>query len=106
MKLLIVKGKIQLRKILVPSSLKKMVQEEKNGTGSKNINYNVFQNDFKDESGFNYEMKEGYVIIKSGDKKDKSALNKTWIIVSDKSKKQVWKSTDGTDNVQILELSR
>lgn len=82
------------------------IEFKKNGTGSKNINYNVFQNDFKDESGFNYEMKEGYVIIKSGDKKDKSALNKTWIIVSDKSKKQVWKSTDGSDNVQILELSR
>lgn len=83
---------------------------KKNGKGTKNINYNVLQNDFVDSSDFQYELHEEYIIIRSAGKKskkrDNSALNKTWIIVSDKSKSQVWKSTDGGNNVQILELSR
>jgi len=82
------------------------IEFKKNGKGTKNISYNVFQNDFIDESGFEYELKDGYIIIKSTDNNDKSALNKTWIIVNDKKKKQVWKSTDGSKSVQIIELSR
>jgi hypothetical protein len=80
---------------------------KKKGKGVKDINYNVFQNDYSDKSEFTYELKEDYIVIKGakGDKKD-TALNKTWIIVSDKSKKQVWKSTDGSESVQVLELSR
>ena len=82
------------------------IEFKKNGKGTKNISYNVFQNDFIDESGFEYELKDGYIIIKITDNNDKSALNKTWIIVNDKKKKQVWKSTDGSKSVQIIELSR
>ena len=79
---------------------------KKNGKGTKDINYNVFQNDYSDKSEFKYELHEDYIVIKSTKKSDKSALNKTWIIVSDKSKSQVWKSTDGNESVQVLELSR
>ncbi|MDQ7917774.1 lipocalin family protein [Mesonia sp. MT50] len=84
------------------------IEFKKNGKGTKNISYNVFQNDFIDESSFKYELNEGYIIIKNEDEdaKDKSALNKTWIIVSDKKKNQVWKSTDGGKSVQIIVLSR
>jgi len=76
------------------------------GKGIKDINYNVFQNDYSDKSQFNYELHEDYIIIKSAGEEQESNLNKTWIIVSDKSKKQVWKSTDGQQSVQVLELSR
>ena len=79
---------------------------KKNGKGMKDINYNVFQNDYTDQSEFMYELHNDYIVIKNTDKKDESTLNKTWIIVSDKSKSQVWKSTDGDESVQILELSR
>ena len=79
---------------------------KKNGKGMKDINYNVFQNDYTDQSEFRYELHNDYIIIKNTDKKDESALNKTLIIVSDKSKNQVWKSTDGNESVQVLELSR
>jgi len=82
------------------------IEFNRNGKGTKNISYNVFQNDFMDESNFNYELSEGYITIKNEDVKDESALNKTWIIVSDKKKSQVWKSTDGGKSVQTLELSR
>ncbi|SHI51334.1 hypothetical protein SAMN04488096_102186 [Mesonia phycicola] len=76
------------------------------GKGVKDINYNVFQNDYSDKSQFSYELHEDYIIIKSAGEEQESHLNKTWIIVSDKSKKQVWKSTDGQQSVQVLELSR
>ncbi|MEO2061326.1 MAG: hypothetical protein ABGW76_14715 [Mesonia sp.] len=79
---------------------------KKKGKGTKDINYNVLQNDYLDKSEFTYELHEDYIVIKSAKKNDKSALNKTWIIVSDKSKTQVWKSTDGNESVQVLELSR
>ncbi|MBW2960596.1 hypothetical protein [Mesonia aestuariivivens] len=79
---------------------------KKKGKGTKDINYNVVQNDFKDQSDFNYEFNEDYIIIKNANEKDESAFNKTWIIVNDKYKKQVWKSTDGSESVQVLELSR
>lgn len=84
------------------------IEFKRNGKGTKNISYNVFQNDFMDESNFKYQLSEGYIVIKNEDKdaKDKSALNKTWIIVSDKKKSQVWKSTDGGKSVQTLKLSR
>ena len=79
---------------------------KKNGKGTKDIHYNVLHNDYLDKSEFNYELHDDYIVIKSTKKSDKSALNKTWIIVSDKSKSQVWKSTDGNESVQVLELSR
>jgi len=80
---------------------------KKRGKGTKDINYNVFQNDYNDQSEFTYELHEDYIVIKDEKSNNKDTpLNKTWIIVSDKSKKQVWKSTDGSESVQILELSR
>jgi|AntDeeMinimDraft_5_1070356.scaffolds.fasta_scaffold02480_5 hypothetical protein len=78
---------------------------EKNGSGSKNINYDVFQNNFVDKAPFNWELQDGYIKIKSGSGKD-SQFNKTWIIVEDKSKSQIWKSTDGKNSIQIIELSK
>lgn len=78
---------------------------DKNGSGTKNINYDVFQNNFVDKAPFKWELNDGYMNISSTGEKD-SQLDKTWIIVEDQSGKQVWKSTDGKDAVQILELSK
>lgn len=79
---------------------------KKRGEGEKNISYNVFQNDYTDKADFTWDLHDDYIIISNGKDAKKSNFNKTWIIVSDKSKKQVWKSTDGKQSVQILELSR
>ena len=49
---------------------------KKNGKGTKDIHYNVLQNDYLDKSEFTYELHEDYIVIKSTKKKDKSALNK------------------------------
>lgn len=82
---------------------------KKNGKGYKNLNYNFFQNNYTDTEEFSWKLnKDDYIIIKESgkSKKDKSNLNKTWIIVENKAKTQVWKSTDGKNSVQILKLSK
>ncbi|MDR6300761.1 hypothetical protein [Mesonia maritima] len=79
---------------------------KKNGKGEKKLNYNLFQNDYSDTSPFEWNMYNDYIVLKTSNKDKDSNLNKTWIIVEDSSKKQVWKSTDGENMVQILELSR
>lgn len=82
---------------------------EKNGEGHKNLNYNFFQNNYTDTEKFSWKLNnEDYIIIEQAgaDEDDKSNLNKTWIIVENKAKSQVWKSTDGKNSVQILKLSK
>jgi len=79
----------------------------KNGTGEKNINYSMFQNEFSDLQEFRWNMQSDDVItIKSMNSKEKSDFDKTWIMITNSSKKQVWKSTDGKNSIQILELSK
>ncbi|WP_121666706.1 hypothetical protein [Mesonia aquimarina] len=79
---------------------------KKNGKGEKSLNYNLFQNDYSDTSPFEWNMYDDYIVLKTSNKEKDSDLNKTWIIVEDSSKKQVWKSTDGKNMVQVIELSR
>jgi hypothetical protein len=79
----------------------------KNGTGEKNINYSMFQNEFSDLQKFRWNMQgEDLITITSTNSIEKSDFDKTWIMVTNSKKKQVWKSTDGRNSVQILELSK
>lgn len=79
----------------------------KNGTGEKNINYSIFQNEFSDMQGFKWRMQGDDLITITGmNTLKKSDFDKTWIMVTNSNKKQVWKSTDGKNSVQILELSK
>jgi len=79
----------------------------KNGTGEKNINYNMFQNEFSDLQEFRWSMQgEDLITITSTNSYEKSDFDKTWIMITNSKKKQVWKSTDGKNSVQILELSK
>lgn len=79
----------------------------KNGTGEKNINYNMFQNEFSDSQEFRWKMQGNDLItITSTNSYEKSDFDKTWIMVTNTKKKQLWKSTDGKNSVQILELSK
>ncbi len=80
---------------------------KKNGTGEKNINYNMFQNEFTDMQEFRWAMQgEDLITITSTNSYERSDFDKTWIMVTNKKDKQVWKSTDGKNSVQILELSK
>ncbi len=79
----------------------------KNGTGEKNINYSMFQNEFSDLQEFRWNMQgKDLITITSTNSYKKSDFDKTWIMVTNSKKKQVWKSTDGKNSVQILELSK
>jgi len=80
---------------------------KKNGTGSKNVEYNMFQNSFSDLQDFRWSMQgENIININSTNSREKSEFDKTWIMVTNTKKKQVWKSTDGKNTVQILEMSK
>ncbi|MBS1559074.1 MAG: hypothetical protein JST69_10155 [Bacteroidetes bacterium] len=74
-----------------------------NGKGVKNLNYSVLGVSHNDQIPFTWEWSNAkYVTIKS----EGSDLSKTWIIMTDKKKFQKWKSTDGSNNVHILELKK
>lgn len=80
---------------------------KKNGTGEKNINYNMFQSEFSDMQEFRWTMQgDDLITITSTNSYERSDFDKTWIMVTNKKDKQVWKSTDGKNSVQILELSK
>ena len=78
----------------------------KNGTGEKNVRYSIFSNDYSDIQPFKWNLEETNLTITGSNPKEESDFNKTWIVITNKSKKQVWKSTDGSTTVQVLELSK
>ena len=79
---------------------------KKNGTGEKNVSYSIFSNDYSDIQPFKWNLEETNLTITGSNPKEESDFNKTWIVITNKSKKQVWKSTDGSTTVQVLELSK
>ncbi len=80
---------------------------KKNGKGEKNISYNMFQNEFSDMQEFRWAMQgDDLITITSTNSYEKSDFDKTWIMITNSKKKQLWKSTDGKNSVQILELSK
>lgn len=77
---------------------------EKGGQGHNN--FQIIEENLTDKAGFTWEKKHDLVLIKPMKNFEKSKLAKAWIIVEDNAKKQIWKSTDGDYQVQVLELSR
>ena len=74
-----------------------------NGSGEKNLNYSVLGIQRDDKLPFKWTWNDGkYISIESNG----SDFSKTWIIMTNKKKFQKWKSTDGTNNVQIIELKK
>lgn len=80
---------------------------KKNGTGEKNVQYNMFQNEFSDLESFRWNMQgDDIITISSSNSRQKSEFDKTWIMITNTKKKQLWKSTDGKNSVQTLEMSK
>ena len=79
------------------------MQFQGNGSGEKNLNYSVLGIQRDDKLPFKWTWNDGkYISIESNG----SDFSKTWIIMTNKKKYQKWKSTDGTNNVQIIELKK
>lgn len=74
----------------------------KKGKGSKDIRYSVMGLTKEDRLPFQWSQRENEITL-TGEGSD---LSKTWIVVVSKKKFQQWKSTDGTNQVQVLELIR
>lgn len=80
---------------------------KKNGTGEKNVEYNMFQNQFSDLQSFRWSMQgDDLITIRSTDANKNSDFDKTWIMITNTKKKQLWRSTDGKNSVQTLEMSK
>jgi len=75
---------------------------EKNGSGQKNLDYSLLGISSKDVTPFQWSATEQFVTIEGDD----SEIAKTWIYIENKSKFQKWQSTDGSNNVQTLELKK
>lgn len=73
-----------------------------NGTGEKNISYTLFGVQTNDTLPFNWTATDKYITIDS----EGSSFSKTWIFIANQAKFQKWKSTDGGDQVQTLELKK
>lgn len=74
----------------------------KKGTGDKKINYNLMGLNVDDNLPFNWSVNNKIVSIDG----QNSEFVKSWIVVEDKTNYQKWKSTDGANTVQILELKK
>jgi hypothetical protein len=75
-----------------------------NGRGESNLTYEVFQIQREDKLPFRWVASDMFVTL-DGDK-EQSEFNKTWIIVENRRRYQKWRSTDGQNQVQTLELSK
>ncbi len=74
----------------------------KKGVGEKRISYNVLGSQRNDSTSFSWKSDDSFVTISS----DYSDFSKTWILIENSRKKQLWKATDGANQVQIMELKK
>jgi len=74
----------------------------KNNTGEKSLYYNILGVETKDDVPFVWTLNEPYITIES----ENSSIAKTWIMIENKNKTQKWKSTDGSNEIQTLELTK
>lgn len=77
---------------------------EKDGHGHNN--YKIEESNISDESSFRWKETEDAILIKPLKRSSNSIFAKGWIKVEEKSKSQVWKSTDGGYEIQVVNLSR
>ncbi len=79
------------------------MQFNKNGSGEKNLIYSVLGITCNDQIPFKWNWNDNkYISIESKG----SEFAKTWIIITNKKKYQNWKSTDGSNNIQIIEIKK
>lgn len=75
----------------------------KNGSGEKELKYSVLGITQNDQVPFTWIWSDDkYVSIDSKG----SEFGKTWIIMQNERNFQKWKSTDGNNKVQVLELTK
>ena len=74
-----------------------------NSSGTKDLNFTVMGLEKKDQIPFTWSWSDGKLVTIDSDGSD---FSKTWIIIENKRKTQLWKSTDGSDNVQVMELKK
>lgn len=75
----------------------------KDGSGSKEISYSIMGIPIEDKLPFTWKQ-EGNTVTITGD--EESEFAKAWIVMEAKRKSQIWKSTDGTDEVHRLTLTK
>lgn len=75
---------------------------QRNGNGTKELTFGMSVNRIEDLTPFSWTVNNDFLTI-SG---QESEIAKTWIIVENKSKYQKLKSTDGSTQVQIIELAK
>ncbi len=75
---------------------------KKNGEGEKNIRYTALGKEHSDNSKLGWYVTGPYIGIESPG----SEFSKTWVMLVHKKKEQKWKTTDGTNKVQIMELKK
>jgi hypothetical protein len=78
------------------------IEFNRNGTGEKDIQYSILGITKFDNLTFEW-VRHGNTVTISGNNTD---FAKSWIIVRDKRRFQQWKSTDGANTIQIIELAR
>lgn len=74
----------------------------KDGTGTKDLSFTIFGMSKEDKTPFTWTLNDNLLTINGQD----SDFAKTWIIVDNQKKVQKMKSTDGADQVQILDLKK
>jgi hypothetical protein len=75
---------------------------QRNGNGTKELTFNMLGIRKEDKTPFTWSVDNNFLTI-SGQGSD---FAKTWIIIENKSKYQKLKSTDGANQVQIIELAK
>jgi hypothetical protein len=78
------------------------IEFKRNGRGEKNIQYSILGITKFDNLPFEW-VRHGNSVTISGNNTD---FAKSWIIARDKRRFQQWKSTDGANTIQIIELAR
>ncbi len=75
----------------------------KDGSGAKDISYSIMGIPIEDKLPFTWKQ-EGNAVTITGD--EESEFAKAWIVLEAKRKSQIWKSTDGTDEIHRLTLTK
>lgn len=74
----------------------------KDGTGTKDLSFTIFGVSKEDKTPFTWSLNDNLLTING----QESEFAKTWIVVDNQKKVQKMKSTDGADQVQILDLKK
>ncbi|MGC8751409.1 lipocalin family protein [Hydrotalea sp.] len=78
------------------------IQFKKDGSGVKSLSYSILGNQTNDQKPFTWTINGNNVTLNS----ENAQFPKSWIIITNKPKYQVWKTTDGQGNIQKMELKK